>query len=88
VNYTLKDLKKYLEKSFLPGMSWENYGQWHVDHRVPLSVFNFEKPEDNDFKRCWALSNLQPLWSIENIKKNNKLDKHFQPSLVFNKGTP
>ncbi|MFA5195601.1 MAG: hypothetical protein WC401_07365 [Bacteroidales bacterium] len=83
VGYTIDQLKKHLEKRFQPGMSWENYGKWHLDHRVPQSVFNFETPEDIDFKRCWALKNLQPMWAKENKSKGAKLDKPFQPSLIF-----
>jgi len=45
------------------------------------SVFNFSKPEDMDFKRCWALSNLQPLWAADNFSKHAKLKKPFQPSM-------
>lgn len=85
VGYTVEKLKKHLEKLFKPGMTWENYGQkgWHVDHIIPVSVFNFEKPEDDDFKRCWSLKNLQPLWAKENISKNNSIKKPFQPNLIF-----
>jgi hypothetical protein len=83
VGYTVDQLKRHLEKKFKDGMTWSNYGKngWEIDHKIPLSAFNFEKPEDIDFKRCWALSNLQPLWAIDNIRKFNKLDKPFQPSL-------
>lgn len=83
VGYTLDKLKKHLEKKFTKGMSWNNYGQWHIDHEVPVSAFNFTKPEHRDFKRCWALKNLQPLWAEENQSKNAKIDKHFQPSLLI-----
>lgn len=85
VGFSLKQLKKHLKRQFKPGMSWENYGKngWHIDHIIPISVFNFKVPEDRDFKRCWALKNLQPLWSEDNLKKSNKLEKHFQPSLAF-----
>lgn len=83
VDYTIDQLRNHLEKQFKPGMTWENYGQWHLDHKVPLSVHNFQSPEDIDFKQAWALKNLQPLWSIENIKKSNKLTKPFQPSLTL-----
>lgn len=84
VNFTLTQLQKYLEKQFQPGMTWNNYGvEWHVDHIIPVSVFNFEKPEDLDFKRCWALKNLQPLWAKDNRKKQNKISNSFQPSLIF-----
>lgn len=85
VGYTLSNLKKHLEKQFTDGMTWENYGKngWEIDHKIPVSVFNFTKPEHQDFKKCWALLNLQPMWAQENLAKRNKLDKHFQPSLLI-----
>lgn len=85
VGYSLNQLKRHLEKQFQPGMNWRNYGfyGWHIDHEIPISAFNFEKPEDMDFKKCWALSNLQPMWAKENIAKSNNLQKLFQPSLRF-----
>jgi predicted transcriptional regulator len=83
VCYNLEQLKNHLEKQFQPGMSWDNYGKWHIDHKIPISAFNYTTPEDIDFKRCWALSNLQPMWAIENIKKGNKLTAPFQPSLAI-----
>lgn len=83
VDFTLSQLMKHLEKQFLPGMNWDNYGKWHIDHKVPLSVFNFKNPNDLDFKRAWTLKNLQPLWSTDNIRKGAKLDKPFQLSINF-----
>lgn len=83
VEFTAQQLKKHLEKRFKEGMTWENYGTWHIDHKIPISVFNFTKPEHRDFKKCWALSNLQPMWAHDNISKGNKLTKHFQPSLLL-----
>lgn len=81
VGYSLAKLKRHLEKKFLPGMTWDNYGEWHVDHKVPKSVFNYTSPDHIDFKRCWALSNLQPLWAKDNLIKSNKFEGDFQPSL-------
>jgi len=76
VGYTLQDLASHLEKQFQPGMSWSNYGkrkgQWSVDHIRPLSSFAYGAPEDADFKTCWSLANLQPLWHVDNIRKGNK----------------
>ena len=86
VPYTLDELKGHLEKQFEPGMSWFNHGDWHIDHIVPIVAFNFTKPEHEDFKRCWALSNLRPMWARGkggNLSKGAKLYKHFQPSLAM-----
>lgn len=85
VGYTIDQLKKHLEKQFKNGMTWENYGRygWHIDHIIPVSAHNFQTPEDIDFKKCWSLKNLQPMWAKENIKKSNKLSKPFQPSLTL-----
>ncbi len=83
VGYNLEQLKQYLEKRFKKGMTWGNYGEWHLDHIIPKSAFNFSKPEHIDFKRCWALSNLQPLWKTQNLIKHNILVAQFQPSFAF-----
>lgn len=83
VGYTAEELKKHIEKQFKDGMTWENKHLWQIDHILPISIFNYKKPEDEDFKRCWALKNLQPLWSEENNKKKAKFSGHFQPSLIF-----
>ena len=83
VGYGIDDLKEHLEKQFKDGMSWENYGEWAIDHIIPKSAFNFEKPEDEDFKRCWNLKNLQPMWARENSIKGKKIPKPFQPTMIF-----
>jgi len=71
VGYNLNDLMTHLEKTFSGGMDWNNYGKWHIDHIRPISSFNFNSYEDVEFKECWQLSNLQPLWEHENkVKKN------------------
>lgn len=73
VGYSLKDLSKHLEKLFKKGMSWNNYGKWHIDHIIPISFFQFNSFNDWEFKYCWSLNNLQPLWAEENIRKYNKI---------------
>ncbi len=77
VRYTLKDLKKHLEKQFRDGMTWENSDKWHIDHILPISKWNITSAECEDFKRCWALSNLQPLWEHDNLEKHNKILPEF-----------
>lgn len=74
VDYTLDDLVKHLESRFLPGMSWEKMNEFHIDHILPRKIFNYSSPEDEDFKKCWSLDNLQPLWVEWNLKKGAKLD--------------
>lgn len=85
VDYTVDELKVHLESLFLPGMTWENHGQfgWHIDHKIPLAAFNFDAPDQIDFKRAWDISNLQPLWWRDNLTKRDKLDGPFQPSLAI-----
>ena len=73
VGYTVQELKEHLEKRFKPEMSWENYGSyWHIDHIRPQSWFHYEDMEDPEFKKCWALENLQPLEAIKNMSKGNR----------------
>lgn len=67
ISYTFEQLKEHLEKQFKPGMSWSNYGEWHVDHIKPLASFDPTKEED--IKKAWALENLQPLWAFDNLSK-------------------
>jgi len=78
--YSDSQLKSHLEKQFRDGMSWDNYGEWHIDHKIPVSAFNLMC--DEDIKRCWSLKNLQPLFADENIRKSNKLYRPFQPLLI------
>lgn len=73
VGYSLADIQFHLERQFVKGMTWENYGSdWHVDHILPRSMFAFDSAEHPDFAACWALSNLRPLWATDNRKKNAK----------------
>jgi hypothetical protein len=68
LGYSLDQLIAHLEPQFLPGMTWENYGAWHVDHRKP--VVSFILPDQ--IVECFALSNLQPLWALDNISKGSR----------------
>lgn len=72
VGYTVDELRQHIERQFLKGMTWENMGEWHLDHIVPLSAFKYESPDDPDFQAAWALTNLRPLWAPDNQKKHSK----------------
>lgn len=63
-------LKQYIESLWKEGMSWENYGKWHIDHIKPCASFNLSLPEQQ--KICFNYNNLQPLWAKENILKGSK----------------
>ena len=75
VGYSLDDLIRHLEGLFKEGMSWNNYGRggWTIDHIIPISLWYFESYDDIEFKLCWSLANLQPLWAFDNFSKHNKV---------------
>lgn len=85
LGYSIEDLMAHLERHFLPGMNWENYGKfgWEIDHVIPRSAFNYETPDDIDFQRCWSLDNLRPLWGPDNWSKGDRMTADFQPSLAL-----
>lgn len=68
-----EELQKYLELLFQEGMTWENYGKWHIDHILPISFFNLTKKINQQI--CWHHTNLQPLWRSDNISKGSKIPK-------------
>lgn len=72
VDFTLEELKEHLESKFQPGMTWDNHGKWHIDHIRPIASFNITSYKDEDFKKCWCLENLQPLWAKDNLSKGAK----------------
>ena len=71
--YTMEQLKEHLEKQFVEGMSWDNYGEWHIDHIYPQSKLPYTSMDEPNFQKCWELKNLQPLWAKENISKGDKI---------------
>ncbi len=83
VGYTVVELESRLMATMPSGYSWSDYlnGALEIDHIIPASVFNFGSPDDIDFKRCWALSNLRLLPRAENYTKRARLSEAFQPAL-------
>ncbi len=69
---SIEQLKTYIQDKFLPGMTWDNYGKWHIDHIHPLSKTNLSNPQE--LLRVMNFSNLQPLWAVDNIKKGAKIE--------------
>lgn len=77
--FTIHELKSHIESLWTEGMSWDNYGRWkkdgkwifgwEIDHIIPQNLFAYSSMDSEEFKKCWALSNLRPLWHIDNISR-------------------
>ena len=65
LGYSANDLKKHLEGLFANGMSWENHGEWHIDHKKAVSKFS----KGSKMSYVNRLDNLQPLWAFDNLSK-------------------
>lgn len=70
VGCNLEQLKKHLEEQFVEGMTWDNYGEWHIDHIVPCASFDLTDLEQQ--RICFHYTNLQPLWKLDNLRKGSK----------------
>ena len=68
LGYSVEELKAHLEAQFAEGMTWDKFfgGGIHIDHIIPRMNFNYTSPNDLQFKQCWALSNLRPIWPKQN----------------------
>jgi len=72
IGCSLIELWDRIESLFQPGMNWSNYGTkgWHLDHIRPLASFDLTCPEQQ--KAACHYTNLQPLWALDNIRKNRR----------------
>lgn len=70
VGYTIDDLVRHLERQFTRGMSWDNRGDWEIDHIRPLSGFQYDSTNDPAFREAWGMANLRPLWGDDNRSKS------------------
>ncbi len=67
---SIAELKIHLESQFKSGMTWENYGTWHIDHIRPLASFDLQDIEQ--LAVACHYTNLQPLWALENLIKGDR----------------
>jgi 5-methylcytosine-specific restriction endonuclease McrA len=79
LNYSAADLKEHLERLFTRGMTWDRLlrGDIEIDHIIPVSFFNPPDEHSLEFKMCWSLNNLQPLWKEDNRAKRDILPDNF-----------
>ncbi len=68
---SIGELRRFIEARFKPGMSWDNYGSWEIDHITPLAAFDLSDREQ--LLRACNYTNLQPLWAEENSRKGSKI---------------
>ena len=68
---SVSDFKEFIEQRFSGGMSWPNYGKWHLDHIVPLA--SFDLTDRQQFLEAAHYSNYQPLWAQDNLSKGAKV---------------
>jgi hypothetical protein len=69
INTGIKTFREHIEKRFEEGMTWDNYGEWHIDHVIPLKYGN---PTFEEVMTRLHYKNTQPLWAEDNLRKNNK----------------
>lgn len=71
IGCTAEELKRHIEKQFISGMSWGNYGKggWDIDHVIPCASFDLTDPVQQ--QQCFHYSNLQPLWHGDNMRKGS-----------------
>jgi len=68
IGIILLEFKKWIEFNFIKNMNWENYGSlWHLDHVIPVSIFNLVEKEEQNF--CFNWKNTRPLFAIKNVSR-------------------
>lgn len=67
---SFEEFMKHLCSLFREGMTIDNYGEWQIDHIIPLST---AKTKEDIITLC-HYTNLQPLWAKENNEKRDKLN--------------
>lgn len=61
----------HIKSKFKPGMTFENRSEWHLDHVLPLSMFDLSNPEQQ--KLAFHYKNCVPEWKHDNLVKNDAI---------------
>jgi len=70
IGCSVAELMLHLEAQFVPGMTWENRSQWHIDHIIPVALFDMRDVSQQ--QAAFHYTNLRPLWARDNRKKGAK----------------
>lgn len=75
LGYSRQELKRHIERQFTSGMTWEKLlaGEIHIDHIIPVAEFAGAKIGTPEFRACWGLTNLRPMWAEQNRQKQAKV---------------
>lgn len=85
IGCSVATLKTHIELQFSGEMSWNNYGEWHIDHIIPLALgATFNLP----LNVIWHYSNLQPLKASLNMSKHHSINKKYLTKLLAHPNTP
>lgn len=88
--YTKQELLEHVQKHMQPWMDWSNNRRaapgvktWHLDHIKPKASFQYTSMEDEEFQKCWSLSNLRPIEAFVNIIKSDHREIQSVVSAIF-----
>ena len=72
-----EQVQYHIESYFSEGMSWDNHGEWHIDHHKPIDWFikNKDFTKEEVQRECFNYLNLRPLWATDNCSKSNKWEE-------------
>lgn len=75
IGYDIPTLMRHIERQFVKGMTWDKWrkGEIHLDHIIPQKAFDLT--DEHEWRQCWSLSNLQPLWARDNMRKAARIEK-------------
>jgi hypothetical protein len=71
--YSIAELRQHIERQFTKGMTWDRFmsGEIHIDHIVPQKSFDLQ--DDTEWRACWSLTNLRPMWAKDNLEKRDRV---------------
>lgn len=75
LGYEIEALAMHIERQFTAGMSWDGFlaGEIHIDHIIPVASFKVDRVDSDEFRACWSMANLRPMWADENRAKGARI---------------